>query len=91
MKTRVALLELSGHPVAVLPVKAEIAEDIERAKAAIIKYKPHFAKYTLVLMGNGLRPVYVGKGELVHQLDAMDENDLEWTDIELVPAGFNKL
>lgn len=91
MKTRVALLELSGHPVAVLPVKAEVAEDIERAKAAIIKYKPHFAKYTLVLMGNGLRPVYVGKGELVHLLDAMDENEFDWTDIELVPAGFVKL
>nr|CAX83851.1 uncharacterized protein [uncultured bacterium] len=91
MKTRVVFLELSGHHTVILPVKPEVAEDIERAKAAIVKYKPHFTKHTIVLMGNGLRPVYVGKGELVHQLDAMDETLLKWTDIELVPAGYNVL
>ncbi len=91
MKTRVVFLELSGHPTVILPVKPEVAEDIERAKAAIVKYKPHFAKHTIVLMGNGLRPVYVGKGELVRQLDAMDETLLKWTDIELVPAGYTLL
>lgn len=89
MKTRVALLDLSGHPTAVLPVKTEIVEDIERAKATIIKYKPHFPSHTLVLMGTGLRPVYIGKAELVHQLDNMDENDIDWTNIELVPGGFD--
>lgn len=91
MRTRVALLDLSGHPTAVLPVKAEVVEDIDRAKATIIKYKQHFPSHTLVLMGNGLRPVYIGKADLVHQLDAMDENDIDWTNIELVPGGFNEI
>jgi hypothetical protein len=91
MKTRVVLIDLSGHSTAVLPVKAEVAEDIERAKATIVKYKPHFPKHTLVLMGTGIRPVFVGKGDLVRQLDAMDENDLEWTNVELVPGGFNPI
>jgi len=48
MKTRVAMLDLAGHPTAVLPVKAEVADDIERAKATIVKYKQHFPKHTLV-------------------------------------------
>ncbi|CAA6605870.1 conserved hypothetical protein [Rhodospirillaceae bacterium LM-1] len=91
MKTRVSFLELSGHAVVVLPVKPDVAEDIERAKAAIIKYKPHFPKHLVVLMGNGLRPVFVGKGELVHQLDAMEDGALVWTDIELTPAGYTVL
>jgi hypothetical protein len=91
MKTRIVLIDLSGVPTVVLPVKAEIAEDIERAKATIVKYKQHFPKHTLVLMGTGLRPVFVGKGDLVRQLDEMDENEFDWTNVELIPGGFKEI
>ena len=91
MKTRVVLIDLSGVQTAVLPVKAEVADDIERAKATIIKNKPHFPKHTLVLMGTGIRPVFVGKGDLVRQLDEMEGDDFEWTNVELVAGGFNMI
>jgi hypothetical protein len=91
MKTRVALLDLSGTQTAVLPVKAEVADDIDRAKATIIKYKTHFPKHTLVLMGTGLRPVFVGKADLAHQLDAMGDEALPWINVELVPGGIKEV
>lgn len=91
MKTRVAMLDLAGHPTAVLPVKSEVAEDIERAKATIVKYKPHFPHHTLVLMGTGLRPVFVGKSELAHQLDVMGEDKLPWKNVELIPGGVQEV
>ncbi len=88
MKLKAAIFSLGDTPVAVLPVKAEVAEDIDRAKAAILKYRASFPGCTLVLMGmrNNVQPTYVGKSELVHQLEKLDASELPWQEVDIAAA-----